>query len=72
MEGYGGFRDGERDERLMIWIALLTLAIAWLGVLSVIVGVCVSAAQGDRAFVATAAAARTPVQSEPPQLRLIA
>jgi hypothetical protein len=70
MEGYGGFRDGERDERLMIWIALLTLAIAWLGVLSVIVGVCVSAAQGDRAFVATAA--RTPVQSEPSQLRLIA
>jgi hypothetical protein len=56
----------------MILIALSALAIAWLGILIVIVGVCMSAAHGDRAYRAAASAARLAAEPEPTQLRMVA
>jgi len=40
----------------MLLIALASLALVWLGVLTVVIGACLSAARADRALVATSAA----------------
>lgn len=58
----------------MILIAVVVLAVVWVVVLSVIVGLCISAAQGDRALMGAPSARRAAAhQSEPvAQLRLIA
>jgi hypothetical protein len=57
----------------MILIAVVLLAVVWIGVLSVIVGLCASAAQGDRALMGAPTVRRAPAhQAEPvAQLRLI-
>ena len=50
----------------MILIAVVVLAIVWIVVLSVIVGLCVSAAQGDRALLGALSARRAAArQTEP-------
>jgi len=58
----------------MILTAVVVLAILWIVVLSVIVGLCVSAAQGDRALMGAASARPAASDRTGPvtQVRLIA
>jgi hypothetical protein len=58
----------------MILIAVLVLAVVWVVVLSVIVGLCVSAAQGDRALMGAPSVRRAAARQAEPvaQLRFVA
>jgi hypothetical protein len=53
----------------MLMIALLALGTIWAGILAVVLGVCMSAAQGDRA---AACASRTAAHRGGSALRLVA
>jgi hypothetical protein len=58
----------------MILIAVVVLALVWIVVLSVTVGLCVSASQGDRALIRPASGRRAAAHETGPlaHLRLIA
>jgi hypothetical protein len=54
----------------MILIAVVIVAIVWIVVLSVVVGLCVSAAQGDRALMRAPSARRAAAHQTEPVARL--
>jgi hypothetical protein len=58
----------------MILIAVLVLAVVWIVVLGVSVGLCISAAQGDRVLMGAPSARRAAARQAEPvaQLRFVA
>jgi hypothetical protein len=53
------------------WTIGIAAALGWLGVLAIVIGVCRSAARGDRALL-EATAPGPPAQPDPVRLRLVA